>query len=616
MKYLTFKVRNYKGIQNLVLNIGGAPASSIFTLVGLNESGKTTVLEAISHLINPIDNPIDLVPKSQRGKFDDTIHISANLEMSGADEEIIKNYLDDAGFTVTKLSKELTIGKELEFKDTKLVSTNPTGNTWTITIKGIPSGSAEVAEDAAEETSSEQNLIDYDKDLWNKTVTMIRTELFPKTVYYPDFLFDFPHRIYLSADPDEDEEQAYYRQVLQDILDSLDKGYKLETHLVERKTSGTPADLENIEKVLNDMATIITKTVFEAWNKISKKQSTNLSVVLGNDLRVDPSKPNLYYIEVKIKQGSDSYFVDERSLGFRWFFAFLLFTQFRRYREGETGNTLFLIDEPASNLHQKAQQDLLGSLEKVTKGSTIIYSTHSHHLIKPEWLPGAFIVKNKALDYEAEALQDDFIDSKTDIVATPYHQYVAQYPNEETHFKPILDALDYAPSKLEYIPSIIIPEGKFDFYTFRYFDAVVLGNEKPLDFYPGAGANAHAPIISLYLAWGRDFIVLLDDDLGGSRAKSLYIKNFGSIVEDRIYKLSDVDAGFHGFQTEDLIEESERIAFIDTVFPGTGVYDKGLFNKAVQEMLIKKTDFAFSKHTKDNFRKIIAFLGSKLEDLE
>jgi energy-coupling factor transporter ATP-binding protein EcfA2 len=611
MKYLAFRVRNYKGIQNLLLDISGVPETSIFTLVGLNESGKTTVLEALSHLINPIDNPIDLVPKSQRGKFDDQIEISADLEMFNTDEEIIKNYLDDAGFTVTELDKKLSISKVMEFRDTKLVSANPPNNTWSITIKGIPSGSNET--DEGGNKGSEQNLIDYDKDLWNKTVTMIRTDLFPKIVYYPDFLFDFPHKIYLTEQPDEDEEQTYYRQVLQDILDSLNKGYKLETHLVERKTSGTPADLENIEKVLNDMSTIITKTVFEAWNKISKKQNSNLSVSLGNDLRIDPSQPNYYYIEVKIKQGSDSYFVDERSLGFRWFFAFLLFTQFRRYREAETGNTLFLLDEPASNLHQKAQQDLLGSLEKVTKGSTIIYSTHSHHLIKPEWLPGAFIVKNKALDYEAEALQDDFIDSKTDIVATPYHKYVALYPKEETHFKPILDALDYAPSKLEYIPNIVIPEGKFDFYTFRYFDSVVLANEKLLDFYPGAGANAHTPIISLYLAWGRKFVVLLDDDNGGSRAKSLYIKNFGSIVENKIYKLSDIDASFHGFQTEDLIDESERIAFTNTVFPGTTTYDKGLFNKAVQEMLIKKVDYAFSKQTKDNFRKIITFLNSKLE---
>lgn len=615
MRYKNFTIENYKGIQKLTLDLDKKPKGSIFTLVGLNESGKTTVLEAINHLFDDIVDPYELVPKSQRGKFDGAIKIKSEILFDDDDLRAIREYLDEKGFTVTNMEKEATFTRKLEFKDTKLTGNENGNESWLITIDGIPptAESAEAGEGEKPAEPIEVRLYDHDTKLWSTTMDMIKEDIFSSVVYYPNFLFDFPHRIYLVESEGEDDEQEYYRQVIQDILNSIGGGYDIETHLVERKKSGTNADAENIEKVLDDMATVITKTVFEAWNKISKRPNNNLEVTLGNDLKVDEKDPTLYYIEMKVRQGSDKYFIDERSLGFRWFFAFLLFTQFRKHRKDEVSGTIFLLDEPASNLHQKAQQDLLDSLESATKGSSVVYSTHSHHLIKPEWLPNAFIVKNKALDYQSESLQDGFIDSKTDVVATPYHQYVAMYPNEETHFKPILDALDYSPSKLEYIPSIVIPEGKFDYFTFRYFDQVILGNTDSLHFYPGAGANSHAPIISLYLAWGRDFVILLDDDGAGSRAKKLYLKQFGKDVETKIVTLSDISSTFQNYVTEDLIDEKERIELTNQVFPGVTKYDKSLFNKAVQELLINKIDFSFSKQTKDNFRIIIEHLNKMLQ---
>ena len=54
MRFLSFSIANFKGIKNLTLNLADAPALSIYTLVGLNESGKTTVLEAINMFQTPI----------------------------------------------------------------------------------------------------------------------------------------------------------------------------------------------------------------------------------------------------------------------------------------------------------------------------------------------------------------------------------------------------------------------------------------------------------------------------------------------------------------------------------------------------------------------------------
>ncbi len=50
MEYKSFHIKNFKGISDQTINLNKRPAGRVVTLVGLNESGKTTVLEAISSL--------------------------------------------------------------------------------------------------------------------------------------------------------------------------------------------------------------------------------------------------------------------------------------------------------------------------------------------------------------------------------------------------------------------------------------------------------------------------------------------------------------------------------------------------------------------------------------
>ena len=71
------------------------------------------------------------------------------------------------------------------------------------------------------------------------------------------------------------------------------------------------------------------------------------------------SKEQNFYVEIRIEENSDSFYISERSVGFRWFFSFLFFILFRKNRKTDLGETLFLLDEPASNLHSTAQKKLL-----------------------------------------------------------------------------------------------------------------------------------------------------------------------------------------------------------------------------------------------------------------
>ena len=52
MYYTSFRIRNFKGIRDTSIKFAEQSKAGVFAFVGLNESGKTTILEAI-HSFSP-----------------------------------------------------------------------------------------------------------------------------------------------------------------------------------------------------------------------------------------------------------------------------------------------------------------------------------------------------------------------------------------------------------------------------------------------------------------------------------------------------------------------------------------------------------------------------------
>ena len=82
MRVRTFRLKNFKGIKSTEIQITNGPPGNIITLIGLNESGKTTVLEGIANFglndpetnslvgtIQELQLPDSFVPKSKKGIF-------------------------------------------------------------------------------------------------------------------------------------------------------------------------------------------------------------------------------------------------------------------------------------------------------------------------------------------------------------------------------------------------------------------------------------------------------------------------------------------------------------------------------------------------------------------
>lgn len=393
----------------------------------------------------------------------------------------------------------------------------------------------------------------------------------PKIVYFPTFLFSIPAKIVLN--PDEDTERAenrLYRQIIQDVASSLKNPLDVKTHIVDRMLNEptateqifnfmmlAPDKQQQINATLNLLSEHLTRTVFDSWGKIfsGNLRGKEISVRLGTD---NEDGRKLVYLKFVLKDGSTEFDVSERSLGFRWFFSFLLFTLYRVYAKGSRGRTLFLLDEPASNLHSRAQMQLLESFGRIANGSSgIMYSTHSHYMINPEWLDQAFVVANGAIDYEHPGEERLSESPSTEVSVERYRSFVGQNPTKTTYFQPVLDKLEAVPSRLELLRPSVLVEGKGDYFILEYGRRVLLNSKSNVAVVPTRGATDMDDLIGLFYGWGVDFAICLDADKAGKVAREQYISNW-ALPDERVFTLEEVDPTLKGGRIEDLLVDSDK----------------------------------------------------------
>jgi AAA15 family ATPase/GTPase len=122
MRYTNFTIENYKGINKLELDIDILPDHKIYALVGLNESGKTTILEAINDFEYEVPETLRhlLIPKSSAGGFTGIITIKATLRFNEEDKVRIKEFIaEKQKFAEIILDENLIIQRDYSFDNSK-----------------------------------------------------------------------------------------------------------------------------------------------------------------------------------------------------------------------------------------------------------------------------------------------------------------------------------------------------------------------------------------------------------------------------------------------------------------------------------------------------------------
>lgn len=608
MRYKRFEFQNFKGIGDLALDLVG----DVSTLIGLNESGKTTILEAIYcfsygaenlDVINPgmasLRDPEQWIPIGLRANFNETIRICATVTLSDEDKRKYRQHMrKNFSLALAAIPGEIRICENYKFENSRY---SKTSRTWDISLRG------------KSEQQRSARALDGKAPEWQGAVKYLQT-LLPKIYYFPNFLFELPEKFVLDArgttqSPEERDKSTFYRSTFEQVLGQLDIGADLDTHVVQRLRSDDRADARNLKSVLLEMSRVISGTILEGWNRIFGTAPTGQEV----ELDAHTGDSGDAYLELKIK-GPDGYYdLSERSLGFRWFFMFLLMTSYHGIGSDAEPRSLFLLDEPASNLHSSAQAELLKSFETLAQSCHLIYTTHSHHLINIKWLDAAYVVKNDALgSLSFEDYVRQRVGARTSISATPYRRFVSEHPSETSYFQPVLDLLDYKPSLVEPVPNVVLVEGKSDFYLLRY--AIdVLGIPSLLHLVPGTGAGTLDALVRLHIGWGKAFIVLLDGDAEGLKQKARYEREFGRIIDGRCVLLPDLVRDSAAKEAEDLLDPEVRRGAVARVLGNDARLTKKSFNQAVQELYARREALDLLPDPLARIERLLAALQESLD---
>jgi predicted ATPase len=143
-------------------------------------------------------------------------------------------------------------------------------------------------------------------------------------------------------------------------------------NLEDEVKKGNSPDREQRQYDLDDASATLTKTISDRW----KQRRYEVQ------FRADGP---FFYTFVKDERDPSLIRLEERSMGFQWFFSFDL--MFMYESKGTFKNCVILLDEPGLHLHPDAQKDLLKRMEEYARENTLLYTTHLPFMIdlqKPE----------------------------------------------------------------------------------------------------------------------------------------------------------------------------------------------------------------------------------------
>lgn len=396
MKIIKAYITNFRS----VLDTGEFTLSGVTCLVGKNESGKTTVLQALER-INPVD-------KSKK-KFDKDLeyprgYLSEYEERHpGGEATVIKTTwaLDAGDIAAVEAelgegclrSNEIVVSKK--YGDEQSIWSVPLDEAQVVsslltrfgvkaqekkqlsvsTVKELAPKVASLAETASEEAKAAvAQVAKFRNSSASLKAIDILFERMPQFLYFSSY-DRMDGRVQLEALEAAKASNSLNagQQIFQDFLDFAG------TSAQELQSATT---FEKLKAKVEAASISISKQVFSYWSQ-NKNLKVEFTLEAGRSGDIAPfNTGHVMHTRIRNKLHDMTVPFDERSAGFTWFFSFLVkFSQVQKRQ----GNVIILLDEPGLNLHAKAQSDLLRYFkEKLEPKHQVIYSTHSPFMVPTE----------------------------------------------------------------------------------------------------------------------------------------------------------------------------------------------------------------------------------------
>ncbi len=631
MKLTKFKVNDFKRIKELELEFA-KNGDNITVLAGQNESGKSTVLEALETFYQEgfSDDSVWLLKDAHKDKQKTEFHFDVeDVDKAGFVKRIAKKLSltpESATYLTTRLQSSPILNKIVFYLD---ASTENVGafldDTFLTNLRGFINAT----------------LNDFDNDDQEIKQTVVATEA--ESDEDDVEAEEIEPKVYATEANDVDITSALYASAPSFVLftdskcDLLPDHIKLSEYIAD-KGDGINA-VKNLEKILGvsfkDIAEKQTRERNPELDKLNSGLSANFEQVFKQRVHNENKVKIICYVEAMSAAlasktediGEDFvYFSVEtkdgeplplrlRSKGLVWFLSFWLILESMKDRK-----RLILIDEPDNSLHVNAQGDLLTVLENIAQqyGHQIVYATHSPFLIPIDKPHRIKLVYNDADNGVA-------IDEITSAAMTK---------SKEEALLPIYYAIgcDVAKNNGIFTQQNVIVEGVSDMYAFRAME-LLLTKKSETHFLPGVGTKGDKinGLISLCTGYGLNWCLVMDNDRSDieegtgltypERKYQLLKDNFFAGDEDMVSKrvkilsqgtledlftVGDIEhiASVTGYKLAPKPTKKNNEAYI-------GIPRKGLFWRMfLSSVTSKKIKLdGLSKESKDNFTELLSFIS-------
>ena len=293
--------------------------------------------------------------------------------------------------------------------------------------------------------------------------------------------------------------------------------------------AGTDADRANL---LGRATKRITNDFQEFWTQnIGTNQRLELECEIKQKRADSGAEAGHPYLQFWITDGDNRLRPSQRSKGLRWFLSFFL--QLRALGLGKGGARIFLLDEPGANLHETAQRDVLKLINEIRPSiCCVAYTTHSPHLVEIDRLYRILTVERASDGSESPSLVKNALSN-------------ASSAGRET-LSPIYAKMGvdfWRQTVIDKKHNVLLEEPSGYFYIKAFWRLLNIA-EKP-SFIACTGVNNIPQLALMFAGWGLGFIVVVDDDNSGrgvfKELKQNLFGNDDSLTRNRVLKIAECE---------------------------------------------------------------------------
>jgi len=534
MKITKIVIENYKSIKNMVIPMPdpkGQGGGAVF-LLGVNESGKSNILEAIHKLGTDFGEETKFYEVCHKSAHEDDepyADIFAYAQLSDKEQSYYQNLIaakfpalkNDVRKIITdEVVKNVYCGKD---RWGSAFTTNVNLNGDIAFEKYAKIGNSIVPADSVEESAADSVKPLTIKDMRSFIPEQCENEL---NRLFPTVRFWKPSPEHLITDPiDLLEYQAgnIASAPLTHIFYLYGKRDK------DSINSTIEMALKNDEKK-SELQDKLSKVTTRHINSVWKEHRVNIKI------KIDGS---LLKVHVEDVDSEHAYYnMTQRSDGFKNFISLLLSLS-AQYEGKILNNNILLLDEPEASMHPGGVRRMRDEILKMGHSNQIFVATHSPSMVDLTTPQRHGIVKKRKMNTSV-----NFVGERTSM--------------KDEEVMRMAFGIDVVKELLP--DNLLLVEGKIDKELLQFAFHELNKEEEEFIFTPTIisteGDNVHglATVLDFH---GINAIILLDDDRAGKKARKSIIDNQTYFDESNVFTLSDlVDDLPNGATIEDLLPVS------------------------------------------------------------